>query len=85
MTARLDHTHDARLNTADPPSARRPTAAAAGADAMIVTPSDKLTADVIGKLPASIRMIATFSVGYEHVDVAAPRRAASPSATRPTC
>jgi lactate dehydrogenase-like 2-hydroxyacid dehydrogenase len=38
---------------------------------------DPLNADTIAKLPASVRMIATFSVGYEHVDVAAAPGAAS--------
>src|SRR5437879_11815013 len=35
---------------------------------------DPLSAETIAGLPASVRMIATFSVGYEHVDVAAAAR-----------
>ncbi len=44
-------------------------AAAEGCDALLPCPTDKLTADVVARLPASIRVIATFSVGYEHIDV----------------
>ena len=39
---------------------------------------DPLTAETIAGLPASVRIIATFSVGYEHVDVAAADQARHP-------
>ena len=42
-----------------------------GCDAILCAAGDPLNAETIAKLAASIRMIATFSVGYEHVDVAA--------------
>ena len=45
--------------------------AAAGCDDIMCAAGDALTAETIGGLPASVRIIATFSVGYEHVDVAA--------------
>jgi lactate dehydrogenase-like 2-hydroxyacid dehydrogenase len=45
-----------------------------GADALLITPSDRLTADVIDKLPDSIRAIATFSVGYDHIDLKAAEK-----------
>jgi len=45
--------------------------AAAGCDGIMCAAGDPLTAETIAELPASVRMIATFSVGYEHVDVAA--------------
>jgi lactate dehydrogenase-like 2-hydroxyacid dehydrogenase len=41
------------------------------ADAILCTPSDRLNAELIAKLPASVRIIATFSVGYNHIDIAA--------------
>ena len=41
----------------------------AGCDGLLPCPTDKLTAEVLARLPASIRVIATFSVGYEHIDV----------------
>ncbi|UYN97378.1 MAG: D-glycerate dehydrogenase [Enhydrobacter sp.] len=46
-------------------------AAAAGCDGIMCAAGDALNAATIDALPASVRMIATFSVGYEHVDVAA--------------
>jgi lactate dehydrogenase-like 2-hydroxyacid dehydrogenase len=45
--------------------------AAAGCDAILCAAGDALNAETIAALPASIRMIATFSVGYEHIDVGA--------------
>jgi lactate dehydrogenase-like 2-hydroxyacid dehydrogenase len=48
--------------------------AAAGYDGIMCAAGDPLNAETIGKLPASVKMIATFSVGYEHVDVAAAAR-----------
>ena len=45
----------------------------ADADALLPCPTDKLTAAVIEGLPSSIKIIATFSVGYEHIDIAAAR------------
>ena len=44
-------------------------AAAQGCDAIMCAAGDVMTAETIAALPASIRMIATFSVGYEHIDV----------------
>ena len=45
--------------------------AAQGCDGVMCAAGDPLNAETIGGLPDSVRMIATFSVGYEHVDVAA--------------
>ena len=42
-----------------------------GADGILASPTDKLNADIIAKLSASVRIIATFSVGYDHIDVKA--------------
>jgi len=41
------------------------------AEAAMVVVTDDLSAPVIIDLPASLRAIATYSVGYEHIDVAA--------------
>jgi len=41
------------------------------ADALLVTVTDKIDQSLIEKLSASVRMIATFSVGYDHIDVPA--------------
>jgi len=47
---------------------------ATGADALLITPTEQLTADLVEKLPDSIRAIATFSVGYDHIDLEATRQ-----------
>jgi lactate dehydrogenase-like 2-hydroxyacid dehydrogenase len=46
---------------------------AAGADALLVSAVDPIPADLIQALPDSVRMIATFSVGTDHIDLAAAR------------
>ena len=63
---------DARLNPEDKlytPEALR--AAAEGFDGLLITPAEKMPAENIEKLPDSVRIIATFSVGYDHIDVPA--------------
>ena len=42
-------------------------------DALLVTLTEKLTPDVIAKLPPAVRIIATYSVGYEHIDLQAAK------------
>jgi lactate dehydrogenase-like 2-hydroxyacid dehydrogenase len=46
-------------------------ACAQGADAILCCPGDVLDAKTIAALPASVKVIGTFSVGYDHIDVAA--------------
>jgi len=46
---------------------------AAGAAAVIVTPSEAVSAAAIAALPASVKVISTNSVGFEHIDLAAAR------------
>jgi lactate dehydrogenase-like 2-hydroxyacid dehydrogenase len=75
VEARLSANFDARLNPEDklydgPGLAR----AAEGCDGIMCAAGDPLNAETIAKLPDSVRIIATFSVGYEHVDVAAAAR-----------
>ena len=38
-------------------------------EALLICGTDKLTAEVIQRLSTKIRVIATFSVGYEHIDI----------------
>jgi lactate dehydrogenase-like 2-hydroxyacid dehydrogenase len=45
--------------------------AAEGADALFISPVDKLDAEFFRRLPASVKVIATFSVGYDHIDLRA--------------
>src|SRR5919109_2480208 len=84
VTRRLPNDYAARLNDNDGVlSAEELVKGASGADAMLVTPTDKLTAEVIGRLPQSIRMIATFSVGYEHIDINAAKARGLPISNTP--
>ncbi len=48
-------------------------ARAAGADAILCCPGDVVDAKTIAALPDSVKVIGTFSVGYDHVDVAAAK------------
>jgi lactate dehydrogenase-like 2-hydroxyacid dehydrogenase len=48
-------------------------ARAQGVDAILCCPGDILDAKAIATLPASVKVIGTFSVGYDHIDVAAAR------------
>lgn len=67
---RIATTYDSTFNPEDTLlPADRLLALAEGADALLVTPTEKCTADVIGRLPGSVRIMATFSVGYDHIDV----------------
>lgn len=42
-------------------------------DALILCHTEKLTADVIGRLSESVKALVNFSVGYDHVDVVAAK------------
>ena len=46
---------------------------AEGADAILTAPGDRLDAATIAALPASVKAIGTFSVGFDHIDIAAAR------------
>ena len=48
-------------------------ARADGADALLCCPAEKLDADTVAKLPDSVRVVGTFSVGYDHIDLPALR------------
>ncbi len=48
-------------------------AQAAGCDGLLVCPTERMTTQVINALPESVRIIATFSVGYDHIDLEAAR------------
>jgi len=44
-----------------------------GADAIMPCHTERFNADVIARLPESVRVIANFSVGYDHVDIQAAK------------
>jgi lactate dehydrogenase-like 2-hydroxyacid dehydrogenase len=78
IEARAAEQFDATLNPTDAPwfrdgaqIARR--AAALNAAGILCAAGDPMNAATITALPASVKAIATFSVGYDHVDVAAAK------------
>jgi len=73
VEARAARDYDARLSPDDAPwaqdgaeIARR----ARGADGILCAAGDRIDAACVAALPDSVRVIATFSVGYDHIDVA---------------
>lgn len=74
VEARLAHDYDARFNKEDKVyTSEELIELAAGADAIIPCHTEKLTAEVIQRLPDSIRAICSFSVGYDHIDLDAAK------------
>jgi lactate dehydrogenase-like 2-hydroxyacid dehydrogenase len=72
---RLVKDYTARLNEADLPySPEEIITRAQGADALLINMSDRLSAEVIHHLPDSVKAIATFSVGYDNIDLAAAKQ-----------
>ena len=75
VEARLARDFDARLNPDDRSyGSDELIARAEGAMAIIPCHTDAFTADVIARLPDSVKAICNFSVGYNHVDVEAARK-----------
>jgi lactate dehydrogenase-like 2-hydroxyacid dehydrogenase len=84
VAARAAAMFDARLNQPDGQWAPDEIVALAqGADAILCFSTDRLNAETIAALPASIRAIATCSVGYDHIDIAAARARNLPVANTP--
>jgi len=84
VTRRLLAAYEASLNEGDRlQTPEEILAGAAGADALLVTPTDKITAELIEALPASVKMIATFSVGYEHIHIEAAKKRGLPVSNTP--
>ena len=74
VEARLRRDYDARLNPDDRLYSRDDIIERArGAQAILPCHTEHFTAEVIERLPADVRIIANFSVGYDHVDVNAAR------------
>ncbi len=62
--------YDARLNADDVPFATADwSARTAGADAILCVASDRVDRAAVAALPPTVRALATFSVGYNHVDL----------------
>ena len=74
VEARLARDYRARFNDDDRlHGTEKLLALAAGADAILPCHTEHLTAEVIARLPGSVRAICNFSVGVDHVDLAAAK------------
>jgi lactate dehydrogenase-like 2-hydroxyacid dehydrogenase len=72
---RIDRSYDARRNPNQAPFGRPALLAASdGADALFITPADRLDSEFFKRVSPSVKMIATYSVGFEHIDLAAAAR-----------
>jgi lactate dehydrogenase-like 2-hydroxyacid dehydrogenase len=70
VESRIRRDYDALLNETDAPFGPADwRARTAGADAILCVASDRVDRAVVESLPAGVRAIATFSVGYNHVDL----------------
>jgi lactate dehydrogenase-like 2-hydroxyacid dehydrogenase len=71
---RLQRDYEARLNPDDRLYSRDELIELSrGAQAILPCHTEHFTAEVLQRLPAEVRIIANFSVGYDHVDVEAAR------------
>jgi lactate dehydrogenase-like 2-hydroxyacid dehydrogenase len=69
---RIGRNYDSRRNPNEAPLSRQALLAASdGADAMFITPVDRLDAAFFKRLSPSVKVIATYSVGFEHIDLRA--------------
>ncbi len=74
VEARLLRDYDPRLNADDKVySSEEILDKSQGVEAIIPCHTEKLTAQVIGRLPDSVRAICSFSVGFDHIDLEAAR------------
>src|SRR5580700_7036290 len=72
IEARIDRDYDARRNPHERPFTRDELIeASSGADALFITLVDRLDSDFFKRVPASVKVIATYSVGVDHIDLEA--------------
>src|ERR1700761_7279426 len=70
VDARIENNYVVRRNTDGKQFTRDELLAAAeGADAILVTPFDRLDAEFFERLSASVKVISTYSVGLDHIDM----------------
>ncbi|MCW2309357.1 2-hydroxyacid dehydrogenase [Rhodobium gokarnense] len=75
VRARLARDYSADLNEEDVVLSREELLRRAeAADALLICPTEKMTAEVIAALPERVKMVACFSVGVDHVDLAAAKK-----------
>ena len=72
VEARIDDEFEVRRKADGTPFQRTELLAAAeGADALFITPFDKLDADFFQRVSPSVKVISTYSVGFDHIDLQA--------------
>jgi lactate dehydrogenase-like 2-hydroxyacid dehydrogenase len=72
VESRIARDYIARFNTEDRLySSDELVDVSAGADALLITQEDVMDAQVVSRLPKTVRVIATLSAGFDHVDLAA--------------
>ena len=72
---RIDRDYDPRRNPNTVPFSREQLLAAAdGVDAIFVTLLDRLDSNFFQRVSPTVRIIATYSVGYDHIDLKAAAR-----------
>ncbi len=84
VEARAAQEYDARLSADDHPvESVDILRLSEGAAALLCTPAEQLDAATIAALPSTVRVIATFSVGFDHIDVPAARQRKLPVLNTP--
>ena len=75
VAKRASETYDIRTQEDDDPLSRNEILALChGANAALVSVGDPIDADFFDELPDSVKIIATFSVGTDHIDLDAARK-----------
>src|SRR6202166_830674 len=81
---RIDRDYSARRNPNQFPfSQQQLLSAAEGADALFITPADRLDSGFFQNISPTVSIIATYSVGFEHIDLEAAARRKIPVAYTP--
>ena len=81
---RIDRDYSARRNPSQLPFSQQGLLSAAeGADALFITPADRLDSGFFQKVSPTVKIIATYSVGFEHIDLEAAARRKIPVAYTP--
>src|ERR1700691_2491784 len=81
---RIDRDYNARRNPNQFPfSQPKLLSAAEGADALFITPADRLDSEFFQKVSPTVKILATCSVGFEHIDLEVAARRKIPVAYTP--
>jgi lactate dehydrogenase-like 2-hydroxyacid dehydrogenase len=81
---RINRDYEARRNPNQFPfSQQELLSEAEGADALFITPADRLDSGFFQKVSPTVKIIATYSVGFEHIDLEAAARKKIPVAYTP--